>query len=307
MKKYVVGVDVGGTNIKLGIVHPKGQVVARTSFATRSFTSNKTHLIGALATAVLDLIRQAGLTKKEIAGVGVGLPGLIDPAKGVVRFLPNISGWRNVPLRAVLTQKTGLRVVIDNDVKLITLAEWKFGAGKNTANMMCITLGTGVGAGLILNNALYRGEGNAAGELGHMPLNEQGPACNCGGWGCLETYVGNRRLMARATQMMKAKDISLEGMFALAKKGNPKARAFWNEAATHLGNGLTGAVNLLNPSLIVIGGGVSHNQAFLFPTIKALIQKRAMTIQSGMVKIVRAKLGDDAGIIGAQVLINEHV
>ena len=303
MKKYVVGVDVGGTNIKLGIVHPRGKVIARNCFATRPFASSKIRLINALAGAVLDIIARAGLTKKDIAGIGVGLPGLIDHAAGVVRFLPNIPGWRHVCLRAILAQKTGLPVVVDNDVKLITLAEWKFGAGKGAANMMCITLGTGVGAGLILNNALYRGEGNAAGELGHVPLNELGAACNCGGWGCFETYVGNRRLTARANRIMNAKDMTLERMYALAKAGNRKALRFWHETAEHLGNGLTGAVNLLNPRLIVIGGGVSNNHQILFPTIKAVIRKRAMATQAAMVKITRAQLGDDAGIIGAQVLV----
>ncbi|MBI3314412.1 MAG: ROK family protein [Candidatus Omnitrophica bacterium] len=303
MKKYVVGVDVGGTNIKLGIVHPRGKVIARTCFATSPFASSKIRLINALAGAVLDIIVQAGLTKKDIAGIGVGLPGPIDHAAGVVRFLPNIPGWRNVRLRAILGQKTGLPVVVDNDVKLITLAEWKFGAGRGAANMMCITLGTGVGAGLILNNALYRGEGNAAGELGHVPLNEFGPDCNCGGWGCFETYVGNRCLTARANRIMNARGMTLERMYASAKTGNRKALRFWHETAGHLGNGLTGAVNLLNPRLIVIGGGVSNNHQFLFPTIKAVIRKRAMATQAAMVNITRAQLGDDAGIIGAQVLV----
>ncbi len=304
--KYVVGVDVGGTNIKLGLVHPRGKVIARNYFATSPFASSKIRLINALADAVAAIITRAGLTKKDIAGIGVGLPGLIDHAAGIVRFLPNIPGWRNVRLRAILAQKTGLPVVVDNDVKLITLAEWKFGAGKGAANMMCITLGTGVGAGLILNNTLYRGEGNAAGELGHMPLNELGPACNCGGWGCFETYVGNRRLTTHANRIMDAKNMTLERMYALAKAGNRKALRFWHETAEHLGNGLTGAVNLLNPRLIVIGGGVSNNHQFLFPTIKAVIRKRAMATQAAMVHITRAQLGDDAGIIGAQVLVHGH-
>ncbi len=307
MKKSVVGVDVGGTNIKLGIVHPRGKVIARNCFATSPFASSKIRLINALAGAVLDIIARAGLTKKDIAGIGVGLPGLIDHAAGVVRFLPNIRGWRNVRLRAILAQRTGLPVVVDNDVKLITLAEWKFGAGKGAANMMCITLGTGVGAGLILNNTLYRGEGNAAGELGHMPLNEHGPVCNCGGWGCFETYVGNRRLTARADQIMNVKGMTLERMYVSAKAGNRKALRFWHETAQHLGNGLTGAVNLLNPRLIVIGGGVSNNHHFLFPTIRAVIRKRAMATQAAMVNITRAQLGDDAGIIGAQVLVSEDL
>ncbi len=303
MHLYVVGVDVGGTNVKLGIVHPSGKVIVRTSFATKSFTSSKLKLIDALARHIKELITAAGLTKKDMAGIGIGLPGLVDHAKGIVRFLPNIPGWRNVPLKAILQKKTGLPVFIDNDVKLITLAEWKFGAGKGVSDMVCLTLGTGVGSGLVLNGHLYRGQGNAAGELGHVPLNEHGSKCNCGGSACLETYIGNSRLLARAHAIMGKKDLTLEGMSALAEAGNKKALSFWNETAEHLGNSLVTVVNLLNPIRIVIGGGVSNSHRFLFPAAAKVIARRAMSTQSSMVKIVRAALGNDAGIIGAQVLV----
>lgn len=304
MKQYVIGVDVGGTNIKLGLVHPNGQVIARNHFATKPFASSKIKLITAIAQNIEAILKAQGLAKKDIAGIGIGLPGLIDHAKGVVRFLPNIPGWRNVALKAILEKKTGLPVTIDNDVKLITLAEWKFGAGRGVANLVCITLGTGVGSGLILNNTLYRGEANAAGELGHVPLNEEGPHCNCGGKGCFETYVGNRRLYALADKIMGTTGMSTEKMFALAQAGNKKALKFWETAATHIGNGLVGVVNLLNPTLIIIGGGVANNEKYLFKTIESVIKQRAMHVQGGMVKIKRAQFGDDAGIIGAQVLVN---
>ena len=303
MKSHVIGVDVGGTNIKLGVVHPSGKVIARTSFATELFASSKTKLIGALAQEIKAITIESGLKNKNIAGIGIGLPGLIDHTNGIVRFLPNIPGWRNVRLKSILEDKIGLPVSIDNDVKLITLAEWKFGAGRGVANMVCLTLGTGVGSGLILDNRLYRGAGNAAGELGHLPLNEDGPACNCGGFGCLEAYVGNRRLLSRAEAIMGRKDVTLEGMFALAEEGNKKALVFWKETAEHLGNGLVAVVNLLNPSKIVIGGGVSNNHKYIFKTAQDVIARRAMSTPSGMVQIVRAKLGNDAGIIGAQVLV----
>jgi glucokinase len=303
MKSHVVGVDVGGTNIKLGVVAPNGRIIARTSFPTELFAYNKTKLINALAKEIDAIIAVAGLAKKNIAGIGIGLPGLIDHKKGVVRFLPNIPGWKNVPLRSILQKTTGIHVHIDNDVKLITLAEWKFGAGRGCANMVCLTLGTGVGAGLIFDNRLYRGEDNAAGELGHVPLNEHGPKCNCGGIGCFEAYIGNRRLAALAGKIMGRGSVDMPEMHQLAEQGNRKALRFWDEAATHLGNGLTGVVNLLNPRLIVIGGGVSKNEKFLFKKAISVIKKRAMGLQSSVVKIKRAKFGDDAGIVGAQVLV----
>ncbi len=303
MKKYVVGVDVGGTNIKLGVVGPSGKVIARNSFATKPFASNRIKLIAALSSEIQASIITAGLSKKQIAGVGIGLPGLVDYEKGIVRFLPNIPGWRGVHLKSILQKRVKLPVFVDNDVKVITLAESKFGAGRGVRNLVCLTLGTGVGAALILNGQLYRGEDNAAGELGHMPLNEHGPKCNCGGFGCFETYVGNRPLFALASRMMRTPGMTTQKMFALAKKGNKKALLFWKTAAEHIGNGLVGIVNLLNPRLIIIGGGISNNEKFLFKTITQTIRRRAMSLQGSAFKIKRAEFKDDAGIIGAYVLV----
>jgi len=306
LKQYVVGVDVGGTNIKLGVVGPSGKVILRNSFATRPFASSRIRLIAALCREIEASIITAGLNKRQIAGVGIGLPGLIDFEKGIVRFLPNIPGWRGVHLKSILQKRVKLPVYIDNDVKIITLAESKFGAGLGVKNLICMTLGTGVGAALILNGQLYRGEGNAAGELGHMPLNEHGPQCNCGGFGCFETYVGNRALLALACRVMGKTVHSLEAIFDLAKKGNTRALHFWKTAAEHIGNGLVGIVNLLNPRLIIIGGGISHNEKFLFKTITGTIRRRAMSLQGSAFKIKRAKFKDDAGIIGAYVLVTSN-
>jgi len=303
MKKYVVGVDVGGTNIKLGVVDPLGQVIVRNSFATKPFASSRMKLISALAREIEASIIKAGLKRSQIAGVGIGLPGLIDYEKGIVRFLPNIPGWRAVPLKSILQKRVKLPVFVDNDVKIITLAEFKFGAGRGARDLVCLTLGTGVGAGLVLNGQLYRGEDNAAGELGHMPLNEHGPKCNCGGYGCFEKYVGNRALFALASRVMGKPGMTTEKMFELAQKGNKKALLFWKKAAEHIGNGLVGIVNLLNPRVIIIGGGISNNEKFLFKTIDSTIRRRAMSLQGRAFTIKRAEFKDDAGIIGAYVLV----
>ncbi len=305
MKQYTIGVDVGGTNIKLGLVNRSGVIIARSFLDTKNLNKSKKRLIDAVASSILDLIRDEGLLPKDVLGVGLGLPGPIDSQKGVVSFLPNIPGWRNVPLKSILQKKLHIPTFVDNDVNLITLGEWGWGAGKGYKNLMCMTLGTGVGAGLVLNNSLYRGEGFAAGELGHMPLNEKGLVCNCGGIGCFEGYVGNGTLLKKAAKIFKKKDIQLPDVHYLAQQGNVRAIEFWDEAATHIGNALVGVVNLLNLRLIVIGGGVSNNYKFMSKKINATIKARAMKVQAGMVKVVRAKLRDDAGILGAQVLVKE--
>lgn len=304
MPKHTIGVDVGGTNIKFGLINPSGKIIARTRLSTARFASNKKSLINAIVDTIKHFIDENRLTRHNIKGIGFGLPGLVDPFKGFILILPNISGWKNVPFQSILEKELKIPVFLENDVNMIALGEWYKGAGRGYRNLVCMTLGTGVGGGLILNNRLYRGEGFAAGEIGHLPLNEKGPKCNCGGQGCFERYVGNKILLHSAIKLFKDKTMTLEKVYALADKKNKKALRFYDEMATHIGNGLIGIVNVLNPRLIIIGGGVSNNYKFIYKKITRVLLARAMPVQARMVKIVRAKLGDDAGILGAKVLID---
>ncbi len=304
MKKYSIGIDVGGTNIKFGLVDGFAKIVDRAHLSTENFTQSRKKLIEAIVGRIEYLIGKNNLKKNNILGIGFGLPGLINPPKGIVNFLPNIPGWKNIPLKNLIEKKLKIPVYLENDVNLITLGEWKYGAGVGCRNLICMTLGTGVGGGLILDGRLYRGEGFVAGEIGHMPLNAKGPACNCGGVACFEQYVGNRQILEKVRTLFKKEGFHrIQDIFCLANQGDRRALALWEEIATHIGHGLIGVVNLLNPRLIVIGGGVSNNFKFLHKTINKIIFKRAMRVQAKMVKIARAKLGDDGGILGADVLI----
>ena len=305
MNQFVIGIDIGGTNIKFGLVSKKGQIVSRLNLKTKSVTKNASHLVEGLVSSCLKLISENHLAKKQILGIGIGLPGLVNIERSIVYSLTNIKGWKNVSLKKIIEKKIGIPTFIDNDVNVVTLAEWRYGAGRGTTDLICMTLGTGVGGGLILNNALYRGAGFAAGELGHIPLNEKGKKCNCGGFACMETVVGNQYLEKKAKKVFNKKDITLEGVTTLADKGNKNAILFWNQTAEHIANGLIGTVNVLNPSLIVIGGGVAKAHKYIFSAMRQIIKKRSMHIQGRMVKIKKAKLGQDAGIIGTQVLVLE--
>jgi len=169
-----------------------------------------------------------------------------------------------VPLQKIIEKKTAIPAAVDNDANLMALAEHRLGAARGCRNAVCLTLGTGVGGGLILEGKLYRGSSYGAGEIGHMPINEKGPSCNCGGFACLEAYVGNRRIMRQVKAIFK-KDIPLEEVSAMAYRGNKKAAALWEAVGSRLGCALTGVVNLLNPDCIVIGGGVAA-QAKYFST-----------------------------------------
>ena len=306
MRKLIIGLDLGGTNIKIGLVSQLGRVLKKKSLATANFR-NKDQLITALVNSVKQLISEEKLKLNNILGLGMGLPGPIDSKRGVVYFFPNIPGWNNVPLKKIMESKLSLPTFIDNDVNLITLAEWKYGAGKGADNIICLTLGTGVGGGIIIEGELYRGSTLTAGEIGHIPINENGPLCNCGGRGCLERYVGNRYILQYARKRLKNKRLTLEELTQLAKNGNRIAIDIWQIAGRRIGIALTGLVNVLNPAKIVIGGGLSDAGRVLFSEIRKTLRKKAMPQQAKCVKVLKAKLGSNAGIIGASILLKDKL
>ena len=302
-KKFIISVDLGGTNIKVALLDLSYAIKDQEVLSTRSFLE-KDDLILGIVHSVNRFIKYNNLSKAQILGVGLGLPGPIDAKAGIVHFFPNIPGWVEVRLRDILRKKMGLVVSLDNDAKLMALAEYKIGAAKGLNNVLCMTLGTGIGGGFIINGKLYRGFNNTAGEIGHLPINEKGIDCNCGSSGCLEAYIGNRRILAEAKKMFK-RNISLEELSGLAEKHNKMAIEVWRKIGSHLGFALAGVVNLLNLDAIVIGGGVARAGRALFDNIAKSLRTQAMSVQAKHVRILKAKLGNLAGLIGAAIIIKE--
>lgn len=304
-KSFIIAIDLGGTNLKCALLDERFKIRARSLFDTKSF-DNQAKLIQGIADSISHFMNYRKLKACDILGVGIGVPGPVDTEKGIVHFLPNIPGWNQVRLKEILKRKCGLEVFIDNDAKLMTLAEHKCGAARNYPNALCLTLGTGIGGGLIINNALYRGADNAAGEAGHLPVNEHGPRCGCGARGCLETYVGNNSILKAGRRLFGSR-ITLEKISALARSNNRKAVNFWAQVGKDLGLSLSGIVNLLNLDVIVLGGGVAKAGSVLFNSVRRTILGRAMRVQAKRIKIVKAKLGTDAGLIGAGYLVEERL
>jgi glucokinase len=304
-QKFIIGIDLGGTNLKIALLDSKFRIKHKESLNTRKF-SDKAELIAAIASAVSRIINNFTLNNKDILGVGLGLPGPVDHDKGIVHFFPNIPGWKEVRLRDLLEKRLGLRVSIDNDAKLMALAEYRQGKASRFKNVLCITLGTGVGGSIIIDGKLYRGTNNAAGEIGHLPINESGPDCNCGGIACLEAYIGNNRIKEAGRRLFR-KEISPEELSNLAKSGNPKAFKIWDDVGARLGLALAGMVNILNLDAIIIGGGIANAGQFLFDKVNKTIRERAMTVQAKQVKVFKAELGNDAGMIGAAISVKENL
>lgn len=313
---FTIGIDLGGTNTKLALVNDKGRIVTRRLILTTEYPARET-FIEAISDCIKEILATRKLKLKAIRGIGIGTPGLVDSRRGIVYSLTNIPGWDKVPLKRMLEKKTRLPVFVDNDVNLMALGEFKFGAGRGAKNLVCLTLGTGVGGGIIIDGRLYRGVTLSAGEIGHICVNENGPQCNCGGRGCLERYVGNKYIVALAARKIRQgkktiitklvnNDLSKVTPFILSKaarRGDELAVSIWQETGKHLGVALAGVVNLLNPEVIVIGGGVANAGKVLFDALRKTVRERAMEIPAKAVKIVRAKLGEDAGIMGAVTLV----
>jgi len=303
--KFIVAIDLGATNLKVAILNSSYRIICKKFYPTQT-CRNKLQLIDKICAAIYEILNEKKINKNKILGIGIGVPGPIDYSKGKVHFFPNIPGWRDVGLKAILEKRIKLPVFIDNDANLMCLAETRIGAAKKSKNAICLTLGTGVGAGIIINRNLYRGSSFAAGEIGHMPLNERGPRCSCGGRACLERYIGNKEIKERARKVFR-RDVSLEELSSLAKKGNRKAIQLWYNVGTQLGIALAGLANVLNPDCIVLGGGVAKAGSYLFSGVKDTIKSRAMPIQAKAVKLMKAKLGSDAGLIGAGILLKESL
>lgn len=303
--KNIIAIDLGGTNLKIGLFDQHCKLQYKKVLSTKSFI-RKESLIKAITDAVIRILKDKNLKRAQIQGIGLGLPGPIDVKKGIVHFFPNIPGWKEVKLRNILQKQLGFPVYLDNDAHLMALAEFSRGAAKKVKNAVCLTLGTGVGGGIIIEGRLYRGSTFNAGEIGHIPINEVGPRCNCSGRACLEVYVGNSHILKKAKRIFR-RDISLEEVSALAKKKNKQATKIWQEAGRRLGIALSGVVNLLNPDVIVIGGGVACAGEVLFRNIRLTIIQRAMRVQAKHVKVLAAKLGSDAGLIGAALLVKQGI
>ena len=312
--KAVVGVDIGGTDVKLGIVRGR-RLLARRAFPTSSISSGPKALEEGIVSEVRSLCRSF---RGGVRSLGVGVPGLVLYPQGIVQTCANVRGWKNLPLQARLQRRLGMPVRVDNDVHAMALAEWRYGAGRGARNLVCVTLGTGVGGGFILNGKLYRSRLGPSAEIGHVAVGENGPACSCGGSACLERYVGNRDLLrilrgklragrkSRITRLVGGRldKITPETVDRACELGDPLAIETWEEAGNKIGLVLSKVVTLLSPDRVVIGGGLACAGRWLFEPIRRTLRERAMK-PLGRVPVVPAQLGMSAGLIGAALLGEE--
>lgn len=307
MIKTAIGIDFGGTTVKSAVV-ANGRIVARAvPLRTQDFAGPE-----ALLPAIRATIDELRVQHPEVSAVGAGVPGMVDSINGRVYQLSNVAGWEDIALTALLEEWTGLPATIDNDANAMAYAEWLFGAGRDGVNVVCLTLGTGVGGGLILDRKLYRGSWLGAGEIGQMTIDPKGVPGRYGNFGALEKYVGNLQIAQRAEALYRAagltktwEECSPLALESSANAGDVIALQVWEEVGFAIGVTLCNIVWLLNPDRIVIGGGVGRAGEYVFEPIRRAIAERTMKIFHENLTIAPATLGNDGGMIGSAALALE--
>lgn len=299
-----IGIDFGGTSVKLGVCRGGDLLCTDDPIPTTNFAGPQS-LIGEMA------VRVAKLREKhsDIAAIGVGVPGLVDFEHGFVHELTNVPGWMHVPLKAILGERTGLPVVVENDANAMCYAEFRYGAACGLKNVVALTMGTGIGGGLVLDGRMYRGSSFAAGEIGQMSIDFAGKAGHYGNLGALEKYTGNAQIAEHALQRYAEAGITKtvsqctpKQIADAAETGDEIARQIWNEVADWLGTALSAIAWLLNPDAFVIGGGVAQAGDLIFDPLKRKVQSMLSTVVWERLQLLPAKFSNEAGIIGNAAL-----
>ena len=313
--RHAVGIDFGGTFIKMALVSERGEVKARAKIPTGEAATQAAWL-EAVGKGFDQLRAKAGPAAEDLKGIGVGVPGFVDYERGFIYDLANVPGWSNVLLAPRLEEKFRLHVRVDNDVNAMAVGECTFGVGRAYQHAVFVTLGTGVGGALLINNRLYRGAYSMAGEIGHMPIQMDGVKSPQGRGG-LEQYVGNRRIVERAVQMLEqgrtsaisdlargnTSAITPELIEKAARQGDGLAREIYDFVADCIATAFASVTYLIQPQAFIVGGGVAQSGEVLFDPLRKHLQERLSPCFAERIEVKAAELGNDAGVIGAATLV----
>ncbi len=323
-RQFIVGVDLGGTNIVAGAMPVDGSreyAIRTQATGAEDGADVVMDRIGQMVQDVIAATRaETGAALADFLGVGIGAPGPLDRERGVVIVTPNL-GWTNFPLRQALADRVGLPAAIDNDANCATLGEWWCGAAKGGRNVVGLTIGTGIGGGLILNGALYHGSSDVAGEIGHTTIDSTGRRCKCGNYGCLEAYASGPAIAERAREALAGEEPSLlvgmvggdlsrmtaRTVYDAASAGDPIAQEVVRETARFLGAGVANLLNIFNPDVVVLAGGVTEAGEALFTPLRAEVRRRAFRPAVAACRIVPGALAGTAGVVGAVATFKAQV
>lgn len=312
MAKYIGG-DLGGTNVRAGIVDTETGEVSNLISVPTIGREGHDAVLHRMADLFLNVIKTSGLQVTDIGGIGIGAPGKIDSEKGHTVFLPNLYGnWENVPVTEPIKDYTGLPTYLLNDVRAITFGEWKFGAGRGVRSMAVVAIGTGIGGGMVINNQLHLGLDGMAGELGHTMIDFNGPLCGCGNHGCLEAYASSPAIAAAGLKAVvqgwttkigelagyDLNKITAKTVSTAASMGDQVAIEIYEQVGFYLGIAISNTILTIAPERIVIGGGGVQAGDILLNPIRRTIKERVRMVDVEKITIVPAELGDNGGVIG---------
>ncbi|QSO53550.1 ROK family protein [Alicyclobacillus curvatus] len=304
---YVIGLDVGGSTVKAGVFNGSSQSFGDIRLKTYSSKNTREEIITNMATAVRQLMEQArGLRIGQLAGIGIGVPGFVNSRDGVVMHASNLS-LHNVNLKQWFEEEFSVPCVVQGDARVGALAEREFGAAKGRDSLLYVVIGTGVGSGMILDGKVYEGVHSVAGEIGHTIVQPDGNICACGKRGCLETLVSGPMLIRAYQRRVGPQEITAKTLSERATAGEPDAVAVFRQAAQDLAFALSNYCTILDPSIVVIGGGVSLAGPVLFEPLREFFSVYASALASRSIKIVPAQLGDRSGVVGASLLVKEFL
>ena len=309
MEQHFVGIDLGGTNIKGGVVDRAGKVLHFDSIETEG-DGGRDHVLDRMGMLVGMVRDAAGLAREQIAAVGIGSPGPLSCKKGIIYEAPNLPGWINLPLAAEIQTRCGYPTFLENDANAAALAEAHAGAGKGCPCMLMLTLGTGIGGGIVINGRVWHGADDIAAELGHVSIKHDGIPCNCGNLGCVEAYASATGVVRRARQaraegaegiLTDDDSLTCAQVFEAAAGGDTLAQTVVRDTITYLGTAMGNLINIFNPDMIVLFGGMTNAGEQLFGPLGAEVRQRCFQIGADRCQIVRSTLGGEAGVIGAAV------
>ncbi|MBI4534238.1 MAG: ROK family protein [Candidatus Melainabacteria bacterium] len=318
-EKFAVGVDFGGTKIIAGVVNLETGRLAGTGKKKTRQVSEQDDVLRRLTSVIDESMAEAGVDPKCLAGIGIGAAGQVNRAKGVLVYAANI-GINDLPLAGPLSEHYGLPCMLGNDVEIATIGELNFGAGRKCDNFVCIFVGTGIGSGIVQGGQLYRGATGTAGEIGHIVLDPYGRLCGCGCLGCLEAYASRTAIAKHVVaELNKGTDSVVRDRIDVSKgilrskaladaveaKDEMVVRAV-TQAAEFMGMGLATVMNFLNPQRIVLGGGLIEAVDLYFQVAAKEAKQRALKVPARKIEIVKAELGDYAGIIGAALMLRDR-
>jgi len=310
----VIAVDLGGTKIAAGVVSGDLEILARENSCTCA-DGGVDAVVARVVGICRSMVERQGMNISQVGGVSIAACGAIEPERGLVVFSPNLPGWCNVPLRDMVAERLGIGAMLINDANAAALGELRAGAGVGKKELIYLTLGTGIGGAIIIGGRLYTGSTGSAGELGHMTINTGGRRCNCGNTGCLETLASGTAIardaidriaggaLSSLTEMVggRLENIDAEKVAIAARAGDPVALDVINRAAFYLGLGMVNLVNIFNPEMIVVGGGVAGMGEILLGPAREAVAERAFPVSAESVSVVASQLGSGAGIMGAAI------